>query len=293
MDNLAQSSYTFAEGQAVSSDLQPSFELEGPAVKATKDDDAKVNARQWDEWSVDHFKADPNLPAKVCIPNTFCVEKHGRLFNGLRRLAVRWYRRKVLRSFLTYLRLQHGRGNSFIDSVVVNGSKRAFAVSSWVWLRYCFRALAKSKSTKVRDKVMMEFKKDLIVGSEAVWRTSQALWWSWEAGSTLLFWRWPVRHRPAIRDGTKAFIHRHHLPSYSKPQQVSKDPDTWDKVRRKVNGVRAREYIKEGGVKSITGFFDVPKGDLDIRMVYDATKCGLNDALWTPNFFLPTIDLIL
>ena len=28
-------------------------------------------------------------------------------------------------------------------------------------------------------------------------------------------------------------------------------------------------------------------------MVYDATKCGLNDALWTPNFFLPIIDSIL
>ena len=28
-------------------------------------------------------------------------------------------------------------------------------------------------------------------------------------------------------------------------------------------------------------------------MVYDATKCGLNAALWTPNFFLLTIDSIL
>ena len=28
-------------------------------------------------------------------------------------------------------------------------------------------------------------------------------------------------------------------------------------------------------------------------MVYDATKCGLNAALWTHNFFLPTIDSIL
>ena len=52
-------------------------------------------------------------------------------------------------------------------------------------------------------------------------------------------------------------------------------------------------YINVGGVKSITGFFDVPKGDEDIRMVYDANKCGLNKALWTPNFFLPTIDSIL
>jgi hypothetical protein len=31
----------------------------------------------------------------------------------------------------------------------------------------------------------------------------------------------------------------------------------------------------------------------DIRVVYDATVCGLNDALWAPNFFLPTVDSIL
>ena len=57
--------------------------------------------------------------------------------------------------------------------------------------------------------------------------------------------------------------------------------------------MRTQGYINAGGVKSITGFFDVPKGEADIRMVYDATKCGLNAALWTPNFFLPTIDSIL
>eukprot|EP00979_Chaetoceros_neogracilis_P007253 scaffold1521_cov271-Chaetoceros_neogracile.AAC.61 len=37
----------------------------------------------------------------------------------------------------------------------------------------------------------------------------------------------------------------------------------------------------------------VPKAIIDIRVVYDATQCGLNDALWAPNFFLPTVDSIL
>ena len=74
---------------------------------------------------------------------------------------------------------------------------------------------------------------------------------------------------------------------------MSKDPETRKRVKDKVNGVRSHGYINSGGVKSTTGFFDVPRGNADIRMVYDATKCGLNDALWTPNFFLPTIDSIL
>ena len=63
--------------------LSPTLEPAGPSVKAVKDDDAKVNARQWDDWSVNNFRSDPKCPAKVCIPNTYCGEKHGRLFNGL------------------------------------------------------------------------------------------------------------------------------------------------------------------------------------------------------------------
>ena len=52
-------------------------------------------------------------------------------------------------------------------------------------------------------------------------------------------------------------------------------------------------YIQEGSVISLTGFFAVPKGDSDIRMVYNTTKCGLNETLWAPSFLLPTIDTTL
>ena len=42
-------------------------------------------------------------------------------------------------------------------------------------------------------------------------------------------------------------------------------------------------------MKSMLHFFAVPtKGDSDVRIVFDGTSCGLNDALWSPNFFLPT-----
>ena len=61
----------------------------------------------------------------------------------------------------------------------------------------------------------------------------------------------------------------------------------------KIQKVRDRGYIVAGMVRSLTGYFPVPKGDTDIRMVYDATACGLNAALWSPNFFLPTIDSVL
>ena len=47
--------------------------------------------------------------------------------------------------------------------------------------------------------------------------------------------------------------------------------------------VRARGYIGKllnGPIKSLTHYFAVPKGDNDIRMVYDMTASGLNQALW-------------
>ena len=41
-------------------------------------------------------------------------------------------------------------------------------------------------------------------------------------------------------------------------------------------------------MKSMLHYFAVPKGDSDVWIVFDGTSCGMNDALWSPNFFLPT-----
>jgi hypothetical protein len=57
--------------------------------------------------------------------------------------------------------------------------------------------------------------------------------------------------------------------------------------------VRARNYIKKGAVLRLTGYFEVPKTIFDIRMVYNATKCGLNNVVWAPNFFIPSVDSML
>ena len=46
-------------------------------------------------------------------------------------------------------------------------------------------------------------------------------------------------------------------------------------------------------VHSLTSFFAVPKGDDEIRMVYDGTKSGLNDAMFVPWFPLPTVEQLL
>jgi hypothetical protein len=66
-----------------------------------------------------------------------------------------------------------------------------------------------------------------------------------------------------------------------------------DRVRLKLQKVWLLRYIVPGLVTSLTSFFAVPKGDSDLRMVYDRTKSGLNACLWAPWFPLPTIEMHL
>jgi hypothetical protein len=43
----------------------------------------------------------------------------------------------------------------------------------------------------------------------------------------------------------------------------------------------------------LTGYFEVANAIFGIRMVYDAIKCGLDDVVWAPNFFIPSVDSML
>jgi hypothetical protein len=74
------------------------------------------------------------------------------------------------------------------------------------------------------------------------------------------------------------------------PQRDTKDPNIKAKVTSKLTKVRKRGYIAPGFVISLMGFFHVPKGDDDIRMVYHGLVSGLNDAMWVPRFVLPTLN---
>jgi hypothetical protein len=56
--------------------------------------------------------------------------------------------------------------------------------------------------------------------------------------------------------------------------------------------VRCRYIYGPGNVLSHTHYFLVPKGS-DIRMVYNASKSGLNSCIWVPRFPLPNIDMHL
>jgi hypothetical protein len=268
-----------------------------PDVKAVKRDDAQVDSSQWDIWCVDHLDTKGlKKPPLVCLPGTFSLERHGRLFDALRGLLHRVYRKRVTRGLLKYLNEEYDKGRRDLEestSIQTESGTvaRKFKVSSWTrQLRGARRRTSRKKRQVTADDNLF---KDLTAGLDCVERVARSSWWSWDDGSRILFWRWPKCYQKNVRDGTPLFLHKALLPSYWKPQSWPNCPQQREQLKTKLNVPRAKRYIVVSYVKSKTGFFAVAKGENDIRIVYDASKCGLNDALWCPSFFLPTIDSIL
>jgi hypothetical protein len=258
---------------------------ESPTIDvAARPDDAEAEAEDWDKWLVSSFVCPYGKDPLVC-KGDYDVGKHGPLFKSLRELLVRRFRRNVLRSFLSFMGKKHGR-EEIPFTITRSGKCKDKVIKAPTW------AVKSMKGKNLKGK-LWELYQDLEVGRDAVARAADSSWWNWDAGSTLFFWRWPARVCTSVRDGTKLFVDKTKLPCYMKKQQWPGDPVQKAKLEKKVRKVRDRGYIKPGFVKSLTGFFAVPKAIIDIRVVYDATQCGLNDALWAPNFFLPTVDSIL
>lgn len=76
------------------------------------------------------------------------------------------------------------------------------------------------------------------------------------------------------------------LPTKVKKGRSLANNENFDKIISKIETVLKRGYIQPGQVSSLIDFFAVPKGD-DIRLVYNGTSCGLNEATWAPHFWLP------
>jgi hypothetical protein len=131
--------------------------------------------------------------------------------------------------------------------------------------------------------------KDCIVGRDCLWRVTFCDWWDWPRGSTLFFWRWPRSIQHLARDGHPVWW-LSAPPRYMKPQPKERDPVLRDKVSHKIQNVRDKQYILPGTVANVTSYFAVPKEDADIRLVYDATKSGLNKCTWVPSFMLPPTE---
>ena len=67
--------------------------------------------------------------------------------------------------------------------------------------------------------------------------------------------------------------------------------DVYEKIFSKIKKALQRGYLqptKWVKVKNFIDYFGVVKAETDIRVVFNGTSCGPNDAVWAPNFWLPT-----
>ena len=64
-------------------------------------------------------------------------------------------------------------------------------------------------------------------------------------------------------------------------------------VKNKKEKVQNRRYITSGTIFSLTTFLYMPKGDSEIRLVYDLTTCGLNEVLWDPKLCIFSVENVL
>ncbi len=271
----------------------------GPDVKAAKHDDAEVNVAEWDLWTVNNYL--PPTPAdapKICIPGSYNdATKH--CFQMIRRFMLRAYKRRLLRGFLKFLNLEHDHGKrvpySVTYDILLDGGGRSSISANVEVSPWSLSKLKKKVPTRSKGPIPAndDLIRDLTRGIDCLERAGRCTFWEWKDGSSIFFWRWPSRYKRALRDGTKLFVIPKHLPHFNEQQVLPKDPSVREKLLSKIQVPRNKRYIVPGFVLSKTGYFDVPKGESDIRIVYDATKCGLNRALWSPNFYLPTIDALL
>ena len=138
-----------------------------------------------------------------------------------------------------------------------------------------------------------EAKIDLTEGLQAISKADASTFWEWDKGSFPYFWRWQPEVKKDLRDGTPLWFHDDLLPkNKTKRQRIPKDKGILKLMVEKLVKVRDRGYIGkllQGSIKGLTHYFAVPKGDKDIRMVYDMTASGLNKALWAPKFWMPTM----
>ena len=263
--------------------LQGAFSLLQPAVKVNNSAESIKTLSPGDpsfklstyvpevilkELSASHVKAVKNDDAATetemwdtaCVPN-FISEVHTPAFEYLRAFSVKRFVKNVKSSFSRYLMQRY---------------------------RYAWKE--GDTGSDVSD---VELRRDLESGLDGIRRAEQSSFWNWDGGSTPFFWRWQPEVHGDMRDGTKLYVDKSKLPAFKKAQQLPKDKTVVQRITEKIQKVRLRGYIAAGLVLSLTSFFQVPKGEDDIRIVYDLTACGLNDALWAPSFWMPTIMNVL
>jgi hypothetical protein len=263
--------------------------------KAAKHDDAAVHTGMWDK--------------RITLLYPEWSHQEGQLIlTFFRDHLMRHYRHRLLSEFRSHMHSTHGGDwvslltQHRAELAMVAGTKRAAVETAMVGRKRQKGGLTEFRTPEASThhrvlpergntspEALLELFKDAQAGLDIIRKATEAEWWDWCGGSTLIFWRWPAGfQRKCARDGMPAWI-QGPLPRYKRRARTPKLEDA-TLLAPKFLKILKRKYVVLPDIlkliKSLVDYFYVPKAG-DIRPVYDGAKCGLNDALWSPNFWLP------
>jgi hypothetical protein len=173
--------------------------------------------------------------------------------------------------------------------------KTTDCLRSWllrVWRRSVYLSFRKYMRSTHGPSWYAQPSQDAAAGRDCLRRTALADFWEWHGGSRLYFWRWPAESRAWARDGHPVYL-TNKPAIYKRPQPPESDLGIKDMVKKKLVKFIDRDYVSAGRILSLMSYFTVPKGDSDVRVVFDGTKSGLNAAIYAPTFSLPTVETLL
>lgn len=298
--------------------VDPSFVIIPTRTTATQDDvvikqddqradGARVPTELWDNFFEENYRDNVGkLPDEVdaCMRSDGKYTSWRAALNGFRRFTVRRYRRNLLRGYVQWRRHRLPLRESPASFVFVKEmTEDGYPVYSWTKKGQDLYARGVSKLKAKRDgPASLKMAADGLSRASGPFARDQDgyvsfkdgdeylhAWWEWSRGSTLFYWNWPEQFQQDARDGQPHMM-TGEPKTYRRPQPRPSDPTIAERIRSKLLPVRLREYIETGTVNSLLHYFWVPKGEDDIRMVYDGSGCGINDFLYAAHFGLPTVS---
>mmetsp|Transcript_14468 Transcript_14468/g.20830 ORF Transcript_14468/g.20830 Transcript_14468/m.20830 type:complete len:795 (+) Transcript_14468:3270-5654(+) len=126
---------------------------------------------------------------------------------------------------------------------------------------------------------------------DCVLRCIKSSWWKWEGGSRLMFWQWPPLWRKEARDGARTYLLQKPEPRMRFPPMRYQSAQHEKQDAEKLLKLIVKGYIEDGTgrVRSVIPRFIIPKGLLDIRVVWNLTQNLVNLCCYAPSFQLRNI----
>lgn len=254
---------------------------------SAKNDDARPDIAMWDK-RITLISGWENIPGRVLdwVRYRLTIKRARRLrqevLHTLRLYHPDQYLSRLKRKSLLYLQLLERAQSRFLETA--RGVLPSF-----------FAPFASPPPLRLSYEKCLETMRNIVRNTCAIYFSTES-YLAWEQGSTLFWWRWPRAVRRVALLGFPAAV-VDTLPTNFPPTKRIKCPNTRLKMAEKlakqikrgyIDIVRSADVRKE--VKNLTDMFTVPKGESDVRMIFNGTSGGLTKCIWAPSFWLPMSD---